>query len=243
MLTPALTKRRKWSRKIPLRQLVAHREVLKQIISGWNNSREGNSSFLLYHNLIFLRFSPSLSQCGFSHAFIPAVGARWFFVTSAQQFSPAGQTPVLPCYLFASLIILWCNLVWIFKVALMSCSQAAVTQGILMKLTEIDSYSFTEAAGQWTGSRAGKSFSFGRKNTKIPLASQTRIFATCCVSGAGGCPCPHTERQDVAGSPCAGQMIKQVDSCPHPDLSLLGVLIPRSNALFSTASSASKLKL
>lgn len=139
MLTPALTKRRKWSRKIPLRQLVAHREVLKQIISGWNNSREGNSSFLLYHNLIFLlRFSPSLSQWGFSHTFIPTISARCFFVTSEQQFSPAGQTPVLPCYLFGSFTILFCNLVWIFKVALMSCSQTAVTQSILMKLTEIE---------------------------------------------------------------------------------------------------------
>lgn len=179
MLTPALTKRRKWSRKIPLRQLVAHREVLKQIISGWNNSREGNSSFLLHHNLIFfLRFSPSLSQWGFSHTFIPTVSARWFFVTSEQQFSPAGQTPVLLCYPFASLIILGCNLVWIFKVAQKCCSQAAVTRRILMKLTEIDSYSFTEAAGQRTGSWTGKSFSFGSKNTKIPLASQTWIFAT-----------------------------------------------------------------
>lgn len=172
MLMPALTKRRKWSRKIPLRQLVAHREVLKQIISGWNNSREGNSSFLLYHNLIiFLRFSPSLPQWGFSHTFIPTLSARWFFVTSKQQFSPAGQTPVLPCYLFASLIILCCNLVWIFEVVLISFSQAAVTQRILMKLTEIDSCSFTEAAGQRTGLWAGKFFSFGSKNTEIPLES------------------------------------------------------------------------
>lgn len=44
-------------------------------------------------------------------------------------------------------------------------SQAAVTQRILMKVIEIDSSSFTEAAGQRTGSWAGKSFSFGSKNT------------------------------------------------------------------------------
>lgn len=155
MLTPALTKRRKWSRKIPLRQLVAHREVLKQIISGWNNSGEGNSSFLLYHKLIFLRFSPSLFQWGFSHAFIPTGSARRFIVTSEQQFSPAGQTPVLPCYLFAGLIILCCNLVWIFKITQMSGSQAAVTRRIFIKLSEIDGYSFTEAAGQRTGHGQG----------------------------------------------------------------------------------------
>lgn len=84
----------------------------------------------------------------FTH--FPTVSMRWFFMTSVQQFSLAGQPPVLSCYLLASLIILCCNLVWIFKVALMSCSQAAVTQRILMKLTERDSYSFTEAAGQRT---------------------------------------------------------------------------------------------
>lgn len=98
MLTPALTKRRKWSRKIPLRQLVAHRELLKQIISGWNNSREGNSSFLLYHNLIFfLGFSLSLSQWGFSHTFIPTDSVKWFFVTSKQQFSPTALFHPLVC--------------------------------------------------------------------------------------------------------------------------------------------------
>lgn len=174
MLTPALTKRRKWSRKIPLRQLVAHREVLKQIISGWNNSREGNTSFLLYHNLIFfLKFSLSLSQWGFSHTFIPTVSVKWFFVTSKQQFSP---TVLFYLLSVASLIILCCTLVWVFEVALMSCSQAAVTQRILMKLIEIDSSSFTEAAGQRTGSWTGESFSFGSKNTSVPLGSQRGIW-------------------------------------------------------------------
>lgn len=37
----------------------------------------------------------------------------------------------------------------------MSCSQAAVTQRILIKLSEIDCYSFTEAAGQRTGHGQG----------------------------------------------------------------------------------------
>lgn len=208
---PALIKRRKWSRKIPLRQLVAHREVLNQIISGWNNSREGNSIFLLYHNLIFfLRFSLSLSQWGFSHTFIPTVSVKWFFVTIKQQFSP---TVLFTLSSVASLTILCCTLVWIFEVALMSCSQAAVTQRILMKLIEIDSSSFTEAAGQKTGSWAEKSSSFGSKNTPVPLASQRGIFATCWVSVAGGCPCPHSRRQAVTESPCPNEMIKWVNSC------------------------------
>lgn len=100
----------------------------------------------------------------------------------------------------ASLIILCCTLVWIFEVALMSCSQAAVTQRILMKLIEIDSSSFTEAAGQRTGSWAGKSFSFGSKNTPVPLTSQRGIFATCWVSAAGGSPCPDLRRGGVTES-------------------------------------------
>lgn len=94
----------------------------------------------------------------------------------------------------------------------MSCSQAAVTQRILMKLIEIDSSSFTEAAGQRTGSWAGKSFSFGSKNTLVPLGSQRGIFATCWVSGAGGYPCPHLRRQGVTESPHAEEMIKWVNS-------------------------------
>lgn len=95
----------------------------------------------------------------------------------------------------------------------MSCSQAAVTQRILMKLIEIDSSSFTEAAGQRTGSWAGKFFSFGSKNIPVPLASQRGIFATCWVGSAGGNPCLHSRRQGVTESPCAEQMIKWVNSC------------------------------